>query len=1546
MLGATLLAVGTFGWYFISGFAKSTLENELVGLKLGTPKLGQISFSGDGLVARNIEFFQNESDFEPWLRVGKLRITHPISQLLKGPTSFDEIELHQVSAKLDLNEYSNVDLAADFDLSSLNLPSDCIRIVDSDLLLTQNGHPNFAIEDVDVRVLTTDDSGIKINGEVGSLAGSRFRVDGQVLPDSNTYSLQLKCPQFQVVDGRWQLWPYLPDGLQEVVQADGEISLDIDLRSTTKGEPEIVGSAAIKSIQLGFPTLDLPLSVKSGLVTYQKHRLTYSDVSATVEGSDQIFAKGETVLTQFPIRTWFSGKFDPLQMSSLRRLVAAVPKIATGNATGEFKGIVEVESSTRTSLSLEASALSEDLRYGSVVANEAVAHVNVSELVFDQNQMFESVGGEVRIDGVASPQPIDNVIATFELGELNQQLELAGQGNGKFDIILPLSTVDDLSTWDLNVTANVPHGTIGEQKLVDVDLDAKLKKGFLTFKPIVAIPAFEQSLIEPGSWVGGSFAPRISVELEWPLVPTNRDRAQIHVSGHSVEPTWLIDFVHRQVELAEGESMLGRDESAQLFTSESSVDGRLNFEATLDVPLLDPGAIEDWSVAGSLENSFVSIGDDELHQMRAEISLEQGNVSIDSFEGHFESGGTVVADGRFRLASPSDFQLHLRSMETPLAWTLDRLQDSMPQLARRVEEAISQPLNAGTIAGEFDLNLQVHTIEPDEGAAEATRVPWNVAVELNADRLQLGPDRVNDLRLKGTVDEEFVEIKTIQATLNDDGFVRGGGSWERKIESGHGEMKWKNLPIGWLIAMFSKANSESESHSILVGGHTSGQLELKSVIPDKEVADPNDDNGRIPIDVKGTIATNDFSIGSLKTKPFQFQVVTRKGELHVKDFSTEDKRLDLRFEGQASLRPPFRFKLDGEVERQQLSRLFDRPSVVEQENETTDVSGELSGNFSLEGQLNDFDWNTNGELDLQTVFLDGHQMGDAHVVWNHSNRDWKESQFKIDAFDGSVEMVELSRFPERLRVEVSGVDVTTLTSLFNMPLKVSGEINGEASLIDWSQVDLRRANFNMSGASMFLGATELGDFLATAEYQNEKLDYEISGTVLGGKIAGVGSTELAGKTFSAVHFPFQVTLANASLRQLSRQSNYFRSVAPLDGNLAAKIDFKFNELEPLLGVGRVSVRDLKWKSDLLTRDVSIRFQLNKDAIVLDDVQADLNRGTIKANASIPFQSGEAGSYDIDVRQMDLARIAEIVTGDSGDTEGLFDARMSGQIGRRAISGRGIVGVNRASIHGISGQSMRVPISYTLNPRSQSGQIELRRTTLRLFDGNVSGTASARFGRSLDVDADLKFSNVDSGKLLAAATSIDDSDQGKLSGQLVVKGKGIRSPRDLNATFKGRLERSAVFQLPVIQDLANVIAGVNIRTRDYTSDEIDLRLNRGRIDVRNLNFQNSLVKIAITGDVNLDGRLGLTVAARVDRLNQPTLLDELARSPLARFSGTPVTFLAQAADFLSNRVVFLNVGGTFKRPQVRVDTGQQLREETIRYFLRGSQILPYRRGTNN
>jgi hypothetical protein len=1526
MLGV-FLALAAIVWFGVGGYVKSRIQDQLSDLELGDSVIRSVSISGGGVSATGIEFYR-PGDKEPWLKLDELKIKHPISALISGASTFNEIELNSVQAIVDLPEIGDADMPLSFDLSELDLPAKKIDVNRANIVLRQPGRSDLIAGDVNLSITseTTDSQQVKISGNIGSLLGGQFAIKGSATPNKNSFTVKLASEKIKLENGRWQSLPYLPANLETLLEADGETSLELEINSSSEGAPQFAAAADIQKLALDFPALNFDLALSAGTANFRDNKITFSKVAGTTDGEDHFSLQGATSVASFPIATKFSGKYDDVAISSLRNLVPVIPEMLSGKNTGEFSGSVKFASDTRTTIDIATSAQGKRFKYGSIDADNLTAEVEIDDLIFDAKQKFESIGGFVKAAGCASRQDITNVFDTFQLQDLNRQLEITGNGQGTFELDLPLATADQLETWQLKIDAQMPVGTISQQQVANVKLDAAMIDAEIRFAAFEATPVFENG---PATESDTEVDPQLKMQLVWPLLDEGNDTGTLTIEGLAVQPIWLSRFLERQLQLSMADQPATK---ADVGLPTGDMAGRVNFDVKIGIPAATPDDLSKWIVGGNLQDSVVAIGSQKLQELQGKFGLSAGNFSVSDLDGNFDSGGVVSGGGHLSLIEPNVFLLKLETTDSPASWLLGLANEFSTKFVAGNDFL---PEKLRSIAGNVAISVELGSNNQTDLVETKIDGPnWFLKTQVASNEIALDGRSISALDVKAFASSSEIRIESFRGTLADDGSVSGSGNWQIETESGRGDLEWNRLPINWITAISGLSVGG-------IRGTTKGRIEFTSIQP----LDPNGQS--IPVEVQGTIGTRGFSVGSFRAKPFQFDIKTRTGLVQLENFRVDDILQAIAITGQASLTAPYKFQMSGDLGRSQLSRLFRRSSVVDREGRTTDVAGLLSGDFGVQGQLEDFNWRSSGDVQVDSATVNKTKLGDLDVQWNYPGNDGKTSKLKVDAFGGSIEMVELTSQPERVRVEIKDIDAFLLNSLVDLPIEFSGKVSGDASLHDWSVTETKWADLKLQGSSILLGETEFGDFTANVEYRKQELSYEVNGTLLGGKLVGKGQTQVNEANSEKTTFPFDVVISNAALRRLNAQSNYFRSIREIDGNLSAQISLELGAGQPLAASGRVGVRDLKWQNELLTRDVSIRFALDDNgSIVFDDVRADLNRGSISARAIVPFFSSVAGSYQVDVRQMDLARIMEIVAGDADGTQGLFNARLSGQIGRQAISGSGFVGVDQVKLHGVTGQSMKIPIQYTFRPLSQSGRIDLRQASFRLFDGNVSGKGEIEFGRRLGLDMDFKLVNVDAGKMLTAVADMDGANQGTLSGRLTLKGRSIRSPRDLKGSFVGKLESAAAFELPVLNGLSRFIASGNVSGRDFDSDVIDLRLSKGRIEVKSLSFQNSLAKIAITGDAFLDGRLGLSVAARVESVNQPTLIDEIAGSPLAQLTGSPVSFFAQAADFVSDRVVFLKVGGTFSRPQVKIETGQQLREETVRYFLRGSQILPYQPTGNN
>lgn len=1570
----TFFIIGVIAWVLVKGFIETQIQTQLADLDLGDTRIGNISVSTSGVTAHDIEFKRNPDDQEPWLKVGRLNIQHPISELASGATTFNGIQLNDAQATIDLDNPpwpAPADDAEDFslDLSQLQLPANAISVTDSNFRITQ-GQQSVDVSDVDLTITQTDDTQT-ISGQIGDLLGGPWKIQGQIDPSANEYTADITANDLQLDNDSWQQLPYVPPTLKKYFTADGSLRVAANVSGNGENPAIVDGNATIKKLDLNLPTFNLPITVTGGDVNFDLTDIKATDIRASIDGQDQLQAAATVNIDGFPLKADFETGFDQLAIASLRRIVPGIPETLSARADGTATGRVTVQSDTRTTIAINAQAKTQSAAYGDLQAQSSQTSVVIESLIFDARQNYESITGNVVVDANAARQPIENVFTTFDIESLSTQLDLTGTMEGQAKIELPLATIEDLKTWGLSVTGQMPTGTLGGQSIRDAKVDGRFNRGVLELSPVTAVaeiaaagdsgaatvpttvnptgnPIASAPMVNaPKSNAQKANGPNIaapnlvSADIAWPLVeatgdaddaadPNGSNDAQpvpsygsVTLKGVDVPTAWTAGLIENQITNATGQSPWGQ--SDELTKQMSQIGGDVNFDAVMKIPADSPDDITKWLVDGNVRDTDLSLYQRSLNGLNTRIGLADGKLTLSQIAGRFDQAGNLSGNAVIDLNETAAHQIDLDAKAIPLRWLVTACKNASPEFATEFNRIAglkkNQPLTREIVGGDLDIDVDFQSHRP------GSPTPWSANVNIGSQRLNFAGETLRKLQIEANSDSKDLIVKRIRTNLGDRGSIDGTLQWDLQRNSGDGNLNWKSLSIATLTK-FAAAGD------VPVTGLTDGQLNLASIVP----GDKDFDDDTIPVKIDGQVAAVDLTAGKIRVKPFRFDIATRSGKLLVENFQTENEAVDFDLNAQADLKTPFAFSATGTLGKLQLSRLLKQSSVTQKEGEVVDVSGIMSGKFEFIGRLAPLEICTQGQIKIDRPSYHNKPLQDIAINWEHTRNDWTQSKLRVDAFGGVMKMVELTQTPQHIGVDVKNIDALEVTSLFNLPLKLKGKLAGTASFDDWDVAQTRRGELELRGSSLLVSEVKIGDFTGTVDYRNDKLTYGILGALLGGKFKGEGETSIGNQGIEEIEFPITFTLNNALLGKLDRKSAAFRGLRNLDGNVSAIAEFVVGLDRPFEGDGRIGISDAKWSNEILTRSASIHFNMDQDRILFNDVKADLKRGRINANAMIPISSNLAGTYECEVRQMDLKRIAAVASQDDTGIEGLFDARINGQIGN-TISGQGYIGVERASLHGVNGQSVRLPVQFSVSTNSGQGRIELRRSSFRLFDGTASGTAKISFGNRTSIDADLKLSRIDTGKMMRSLADFDQANQGELNGRLKIKGSGLRSLRDLKGTFEGELQRASAFQLPVLADTARVLAGNQLQNDDFNSEDIQLQLDNGRVEIRSLNFASSLANVAITGFVFIDGRLDLSVAGRIERFNQPTLLEELAGSPLVLIRGTPASFFAQAADFLSDRVVFLNVGGTVNRPRVRVDTRQQLREETIRYFLRGSQILP-------
>ncbi|MFH5803221.1 hypothetical protein [Alienimonas sp. DA493] len=385
--------------------------------------------------------------------------------------------------------------------------------------------------------------------------------------------------------------------------------------------------------------------------------------------------------------------------------------------------------------------------------------------------------------------------------------------------------------------------------------------------------------------------------------------------------------------------------------------------------------------------------------------------------------------------------------------------------------------------------------------------------------------------------------------------------------------------------------------------------------------------------------------------------------------------------------------------------------------------------------------------------------------------------------------------------------------------------------------------------------------------------------------------------------------------------------------------------------GTVRLRQVTWGGKQLVNDAALAI----DARDPTDWTGELRNGryaggTFQLTVGPP-PGGDSlnGAVRIELllRDAEAARAFAPVPWLGENVTGRLGARLNGVLGVHSISLRGQVELDRgrflaAEAPGRPGNEYlfdvsrwRLPTELVYTPAAGSGRVRIGGASATLGGGSVEGAAVVDFGRSpgvgLDVDLDLR--GVDSNVFTRGAGG--NLTGGRVAGSVTLAGRAVDGLEDLEGEARLILLNPSPQGLPVLSALQPFLKFRGPATA--RTGELAVRLRNSIARIEKLTLSGPGIRLFASGTAALPaGRLDLEVVADTGPRNVTE--DVLLRLIEESAGPTPVGFALRAARLLRDRVVYLHVGGTVRRPRVQVQTGRQVREEAIRFLL-GELFVP-------
>jgi hypothetical protein len=1483
------LVICFFGWISLNSIVKSKIASQLVAAGIDSPKVGSVRIGLDGIVAREIQFEAAEG---VQVQLSKLTVKQSIFELASGDTPMDGIILDGGELLIDSSKVksgSSFSLS-DLELDEVSLPAD--RIAVNNFLVRIFDEDGEVVLNIAETELTEQDGGFVISGLTKTLDGE-LQFDGRIAKSSGDIDIEFDGLKLHFVDQQWQKWPKIPPSVLKHLGADAVADVSGVIDGNLKTGVKYLADIDTKDARLYIPKFDLPIAVRMAKVRIQDGLVTYKEVVAAMGDGDVVNGTGTTTIAGLPCRSKFQGDFENVDVADLRQLVKQIPLKVVGTATGSVVGSVDVNHDLETTLRIDAKGDTKSASYGEIHATTGNVDVQIQPLVLTKNGKTIDLQGGVTVKAATTEQNVDGVLATFDLQALDRQFEFELLGDGEVDLLIPLNSAADLRTWSLNVDSVAKSASVGGMQLQNLELKTYLEDGLLVFEPAKAI-------------LSGDEQATVAVSVKWPL--PNRaaksivETGVVEVTGENIPPDEALKFFDRQMKNANVEYKF---EPQVESLAASPIGGELSFASSIKLPAANDRPIDSWDVEANVFDSAVDLSDAKLKQLCSDLTIKGGVLQVKDLEGDIEGGGHIKAGARLSLASSEISDVSLNGSQFPAAWLARSIMklDSSGEFTRRT--GLSSGNVAEKLTGVFDATIKM---DPKQ----ANKILWDAT----SDQLEIFGKPFRSVAASGIYDADF-SIREATTKLPGGGRATMVGDWVPGNDSGELVVQWDEAALVPLLEnLISLPDSVSSS--------STGKINVSF-----DEGRPNF-SGRFdlvePKAFGGTFADH------------HFKVKTDVDRIQFEDIPF-GKQNGIELKGSFDRHYPFSFEVAGKARSMPLSTaMFDQ------------LSGSATANFKVEGNASPWKLKSTGEAEVVELVYRDASLSDIKSRWAFDTSQ-NTQQLTINGLGGQIELDTASSLSDDLVFKLKKLELADFAAFRKLPAKLSGIVSGSLTIGNWRSPNERTIVATGSSKAMMVDGVRLSRVQGNAILKEggQQVEYSLNSQLLDGKLEISGATKIASAAnpFSSA-FPVNVRLTNARMSKFAESisKSPIKAMRQLQGRISLGMDWEVTPGQYPQGVGKVSLEDAKWKNRLVSRRIYSDISLNDGIMQLKNIHADLQQGEISGRATIPLVGSASGSYELDVRNFSLKRMIDVLLDDPINAHGQVNAKISGRTGR-TITGSGRLGLSRAGLFGVANQSMKLPIRFRIEPSQRTVRIEMPRNRFRAFQGNVNGSASLDIGSRVRLESKLELSNIDSQSLIRSLTGYTNTGSGKLSGRLELSGKNIRTQKDLTGAFRGKLKQSTALAFPLLDQLSGFLgSSASLRNDQFNSDAIDLALSKGRINVRQFRLQNRLASIAVTGDAWLDGRLDMEVAARIERLDQPTLVDQLAGSPLARISSPEVAFFAEAAEFLSERIVFVDVGGTTQRPQLRLNPGKQLKEEAIRYFLRGSQILPNANGRNN
>ena len=632
--------------------------------------------------------------------------------------------------------------------------------------------------------------------------------------------------------------------------------------------------------------------------------------------------------------------------------------------------------------------------------------------------------------------------------------------------------------------------------------------------------------------------------------------------------------------------------------------GKINVQAPAD-KLTTPGA---YTGSANLTSPKITAYKRHARNVEIVIDVKEGMATLIKAVGNVEGLPLAVA-GKMKLSDKFDFAANIVTQPSDTA-TITKI---IPE--------VELPFD---LTGKFDTNTKVTgTLEP---------LAYDLSGKFNGENLGIGQAEINKISTDYALTESQITLKNIDAVIKD-GTLKGDAAVPLSKQG-----KDFNLNLTFDKLSLDELVKASPEYAGLAGGVISGKVDLQA--PPGKFTTPAAYSGNI------NITAPQLTAYKRSAKNVEIVIDVKDGKATLSRAVGNVEGLPLTVDGTMTLSDKFPFNANIVTKPSDTATIT---KLVPEVEIPFDLSGKFDTNTKVTGTLEPLAYDLSGKFNAENLSL-----GEATINKISTDYALSESQItlkNIDAVikDGTLKgdaAVPLSDDGEVLNVNLK-LDKLSLDEL----VKASPEYTGLAGGIVSGTVDVQAPADKFMTPSAYTGSVKLTAPQLTVYNRNAKnvdlnIDIKDGMATMSKAVAKIEGLPLAmaGRMMLSGQYNFAVNIVTEPTDTAAIQKIVPEAGIPFE--LTGKFDTNTKitgTLEPLTYDlnGKLNAQNLNVGTATIDR-ISTDYALTEKQLTLKGLDAEVYKGTIKGDATVPLAEGSAGEFNVVFKDVNSATITKSV----------------------------------------------------------------------------------------------------------------------------------------------------------------------------------------------------------------------------------------------------------------------------------------------------------------